>query len=84
MAGVPTALPYGSWIQCNAGHSIGSAASGATHASDDYEDLYLYIRISYLGEDNATAQAAWDANTPITPSTLTLNPIPGTNAWRYA
>ena len=85
IAGVPTQpYPSGSWIQVNATHSIGSAASGATHPLDAYEALYIFIRESYLGEATATAQAAWDANTPITPSTLADNPVPGTNAWRYA
>ena len=85
MAGVATQpYPTGSWIQLNADHSIGSAASGATHASDDYENLYIFIREYYLGEDATTAQAAWTANTPITPGTLTSNPVSGTNAWKYA
>ena len=83
IAGVPTHHPYGEWIQVNADHSIGSAASGATHASDDYEALYLYIRQQYLGESEATAQASWTANTAITPGALASNPIPGTNSWRY-
>jgi len=85
MAGVPTEpYPSGSWLQCNATHSIGSDSSGATHASNDYEALYIYIRENYLGETNTAASAAWTANTPITPSTLASNQVPGSNAWRYA
>ena len=75
--GVPTSHPYGEWIQINTDHSIGSAASGATHASDDYEALYLYIRQQYLGESAALAQASWTANTAITPDYLSIKP----NTW---
>ena len=79
-----TTLPNGDWITIRSGESLGSATSGATHSGPGYESLYIFIRVNYLGESEATAQASWSANTTITPSTLSSNPIASVNTWRYA
>ncbi len=79
-----TTLPNGDWISIKSGESLGSATSGATHSGPGYESLYIFIRVNYIGDTSQVAQAAWSANTPITPSSLSTNPIAGVNTWRYA
>jgi len=85
IAGLPFENPQtGSWLTIKASDTIGSAASTATKKSDDYQALYVYMKVHYEGETEANATAAFTANTVLQPSAMTSNPVAGVNTWRYA
>ena len=85
IAGVPVYRPganNGDWLVVESSQSIGSAASSATFKSDSYLALYKYLAVNYDGQTESAAETAFNANTVLTPSTMS-NPISGKNTYRW-
>lgn len=85
IATIRTTAPTG-WLLFN-GDTVGSATSGATRASADYEELFLVLWASFTNTDapvsggrGASAAADWAANKTITLPDMRGRTVIGTGA----
>lgn len=56
----------GLWIRVKKGETLGSAASGATHANDDFEAMFLAISTLIYDLSEADAATSWAAGEVLT------------------
>lgn len=80
---VPSSSSY-SILTVKNNQSIGSASSGATFASPNYQALYLYIKQYYTLVSPTQAATDWAANLPLTISTMPNNFMLGIWSWIWA